>query len=553
MPRLPRFSPRAELPAGTGAPYMDVGSAGAGAAAAARGLAGIGTAAVNISENVARAERYRLRVEEAKRKARADGDTAAILADVEMGIGLLDADLKATTLDPDEHLRRWNEGLDRITTEAHQRVRFPETSQALKTKLPGITGKAVVAGRQRSDALFMDRANADLEYTLDRRKQMAADAPIGNDEQFWHHVNEGAETIGNARTVLGEAKANERARKFWQDVTYERALRHKDTDPDGFLRDVTEGRSNIYSRMDPTARERLVTQARVDVERIQKEEIRLQEKRDKALEDLHNEVKDRVYSDLQRDALAGSVTLKTLDEYQRRRDIDGKQYEHLFKIITGEKKDAPSERPLYDTVALDVHGLRPRTSMRDIDDMVELHRVTGGQRGINLKDGIALKDRLRQTQNTLREQGESEVVRRHAQAEQEIREGLRTRSPLEAIDPKSQNAYRLALAELRARSSLFDGKEDPITVMREILPRYQSMIHGGAKMELEDVRKTLRFRTPVDLENAYKAGRIQKGEYEDQKRRFKDLEQASRDAVQMQERMTSPSGSSGGGGKGWNR
>jgi hypothetical protein len=184
----------------------------------------------------------------------------------------------------------------------------------------------------------------------------------------------------------------------------------------------------------------------------------------------------------------------------------------------------PSDPGVYQRIALDVHSAAPTTKEEQIDTLVG--------RGLSLKDAIALKDRL--VTNRERMASNPALTRRHNQAEQILMAGLTTRSPFEALDPVSQKLKERGLDELTRRSSLFDGNEDPLAVVRDILPHYQKAFEDEAMLEEANIRKLLLYPTPQALEAV--RSQIPPGRYEAQRRLFLDLDKRIQERLSMQDR-----------------
>jgi hypothetical protein len=551
MPRLPRLTPQAALPSSSGSPTIDIGGAGANAATVARaalGLSGaIATTAGHLLAANDRAERHRQTVEAEKRKMASAGETASLVAGVEESVGLLESDLQATVLDPDQYTAALNQGLDRITAQARQSARYPETQQALSTRLPAISSRAVLAGRKRADALFENSETEIMESTLDTAKRLAADAPIGDEETFWRRINYGMDAITARQPMLGHDKAYARAKQFQEEALATRAATHKDTDPAGFLRDIEQGTSKSYQMIDPEKRRQLVAEAQNNVITLAREARIQQEHRDKQLAEIEQKNKAKVYLDLEVRANDRTLPLKELKEYADRREIVAAQYQHLYTTLTAPPKDSPSQRPLLDDFRIDASSSQPQLTEADARRAMELFRITNGAAGLNNKDGVEILQKLVSRNDHLQDKAKAAVKLRHDQAEQELRAAIGVPSIIdEKFDARIHRTWGLFLEELRRASTMFDGTKDPLVALESIKPRAQKAIGEVTKMILKDVVASIppEYHNRVGVENAFQAGRMTEADRKFWHRRIDALEEASKkagDAHMRQQENVNPS------------
>jgi hypothetical protein len=87
----------------------------------------------------------------------------------------------------------------------------------------------------------------------------------------------------------------------------------------------------------------------------------------------------------------------------------------------------------------------------------------------------------------------------------------------EKIEPITAEVYDLAMREFSNRSQALGGKDDPVDLANEIIPKYQDLLLNRQQISAENYQRLLRFKTPQELEAAFRSGRILKGEYESQK------------------------------------
>jgi len=104
----------------------------------------------------------------------------------------------------------------------------------------------------------------------------------------------------------------------------------------------------------------------------------------------------------------------------------------------------------------------------------------------------------------------------HTQAEQLLQARLGITGFMDSLTQMQKRVYGEALDELTARSQYHDGTERPLSVVREIAPRYQSLIREDAQLSIDQKKRLLKYATPQELEAA--RPRLSKPYYESQRR-----------------------------------
>jgi hypothetical protein len=236
------------------------------------------------------------------------------------------------------------------------------------------------------------------------------------------------------------------------------------------------------------------------------------------------EEQDVIVSDLYARAGDKSLTKAEFEQWRVRWRIGREDSAAILNELerVREEKEAPSDPATLNRVTLDVHSQQPQMTEAQIKDL-------RAQVLLNRKDALAAMDRLRETRKALESKGESEGMRRHAQAEQELRAALGIPTLFDKLDPAKEKAWQLALPELRRRSSMYGGKEDPLAVVESIRPRYQKMLGQDAALTEQQTGSLLRFPNPAALDAARKAGQISDGEYTSQREIFLHADRLKRD------------------------
>jgi hypothetical protein len=305
-------------------------------------------------------------------------------------------------------------------------------------------------------------------------------------------------------------------------------------------------KQGVYQFADDADLGRLKNTAVSVIHQRMAEEEKAQKQREKAAEEERKAMVDEYDSR----AAAGTLTLAEVENGRRLRILTGDDYRRVLKSIQ-EPKTGPSDPDLLATYLLDAESATPKYTAAEIDKAY--YAFAAGNPGLNLKDAADIKGKLRARANDQRDKGETDIGRRHTQAEQQLRANLGITGLLEAITQDQKKAYSMALGELTSRSSYFGGKEDPIAIVEEISPRYQSVIRSDFDMSIAKKRRTLSKDDPNEsveanmkrLEKDYQAGKITKQVYENEKRIWLDIDRDTRDLMKGSNATTTAPGLTG--------
>jgi hypothetical protein len=303
------------------------------------------------------------------------------------------------------------------------------------------------------------------------------------------------------------------------------------TDPRAELikMDLKQG---IYQYADDAELNRVRNAAVTAIHQRMAEEEKEQKKREKAAEEDRKALVDEYDSR----AAAGTLTLNEVESARKARILIGEDYRRVLKSIQ-EPKTGPSDPDLLATYLLDAESVSPKHTAAEIDKAY--YAFANGNPGLNLKDAADIKSKLRARADHKLSKGETDIGRRHGQAEQQLRANLGITGLLEAITQDQKKSYSMALGELTRRSSYFDGEEDPIAVVEDISPRYQAVIRSDFDMSVGKKRKTLSNDNPTEsvesnmkrLEKDYKAGKVPKSVYDNDKRIWLEIDRDTRDLM----------------------
>ena len=320
-----------------------------------------------------------------------------------------------------------------------------------------------------------------------------------------------------AAGIFTAEAGNALSTKATKDATVNRFALDVQADPTKTIEDVGLGRG-IYATLDDAERLRLKGVAR---ERIEREISRQQAEEDRATrlnEKAFKAQYEIAISDLASAARNKQLSLGDLETARTTLRMKEEDYTKLWNVIS-ETKEPASNPDLLRRAEIAVRSEQPGITKAQLASWY-------GSGGLNTADYDRLDNKL--TENlrhldVLNERGETRVSADHAQAEQLLRTALQTTSPLEVLNQEGQQAYSLALDELTRRSKRFGGKEDPIPVYRDILPKYQAVLEQAVSGRVSVMRSTLKHRSVTDLRNAYQ-GKAQDQGFFDSLRTLRDIE-----------------------------
>jgi hypothetical protein len=156
-------------------------------------------------------------------------------------------------------------------------------------------------------------------------------------------------------------------------------------------------------------------------------------------------------------------------------------------------------------------------------------------RKLSRQDGEKALDQIRITNRTLKNEAMEETNRRYSDAEKHIREGMGVSGLIlqlqEKIDPTQQGLIARANEELWNRSKGRGGKEDPMAVAREILPKYQKALSGQNLLSIEVCGKIIeidKYPNEDILHTNFVNGKISEQDYYRKARAFKEMREKQR-------------------------
>lgn len=376
------------------------------------------------------------------------------------------------------------------------------------------------ATRKFENELLDQEGRVALQRQLDYERRLAAEMPDPRDQEAAR--GRGLEAIETAKSLglLSPQRAFEQEQVFRKQIRLDKAGQEILSDPAGFLEHIE---TPAYADLTPDEKFTLSRRAEIELNRQDAQRRRLEAEAERLTKKLQDD-NYRGLLNLMAQGVDVSTQLMRMGSPERREiSLEQLSVGLALNMEARMRIDRPSDPNTFQRVGLDVHGTQPTTSEAEIDRLVASSKL-------NLKDGMEFKARL--VINKEKMASNAALTRRHNQAEQILMNGLTTRSPFEALDPVSQKLKTQGLIELTRRSSLFDGNEDPLTVVREILPHLQKAFEDEAMLEETNVRKLLLYPTPQALEAA--KTQIPRGTYEAQRKLFLDLDKRTQERLAIE-------------------
>jgi hypothetical protein len=299
---------------------------------------------------------------------------------------------------------------------------------------------------------------------------------------------------------------------------YENAIR---LDTDSTLAQLEKG-PGANPALNPADIPKLIDKAR----QIQSERWHfaadLEAKTERDTKQLQNEAFAQLFGTIQKNP---GGAMKMLNAARDARQISPENYEMGVRFMNQRIREGRSEamqaqhlaiaeenRRNQETEArLSIYAMTGEMSKEDIINYATAHKLPG--RAIDGAIGKAIAKEHAQ---------QSEYGRAQSQAEQILSKAF-TRGPFDVLEPVTARAYESAMEELTRRSLAHGGKEDPIAVANEIIPKYQQSLAREDEVKIQGFQSRLLYPTPQDLEMARPT--IPNTLYEEQKKLMYDLGQ----------------------------
>jgi hypothetical protein len=274
--------------------------------------------------------------------------------------------------------------------------------------------------------------------------------------------------------------------KFLDTVTYERARRMSDADPEAYAKARSIGAfANLdqvkLDRLDERNDNKRIELLKLQISLSEKEQARLEKETEKERQAQVDEVYSRV--------LSGKLSLAELETLRERRVVTGADYRRMRDEITNPAQG--SDPSVVQSVAIKVYNgqLSPQAIM--------------GMQGMSLSDKVSWASKANTIQNELVSKADTAIGKRFTQAKQLLIESFKTRGILESFDPKGQQIKNQALERLMYDTKPFNPNgEDPLEYTRtKIIPEMTPLLQDRQRQRLsrEDTQHALRYKDVNDV------------------------------------------------------
>lgn len=434
-------------------------------------------------------------------------ETSQLRSQVELESATLLETLRTSEADPDAFLQKYQAGVKETQTRILGQAKYPETKAALAATLPGVLARQQIAAQKASNDLYIERNVAGLQDTLANRKILMSLLDPADESAWIEHYQQGARDIEQATPSIGPKAAGAQRLKWKDTVLEERATAEIRLNPEMDLDQYRPGlQPDTYTQL---LKRKDAAMRAMDLRRTRYEDDldkKLKQEKAALVTEFERRVADAA-TDADRAAILNDLNLR-----QELRQVDDSDYRRLRNDL--DPRNVPSTQRLASIIGLDVTSITPSTTEAQID---RLHATfQAGGEGLNLKDALAFKSRLRETREGLASKERAELRDRHQQAEQELRSilGIRPGIIESALkDDPIARLYGQGLGVLRARSAFYNGKEDPLDVINDLRPQYLQAAGDAGAMKANEILPTLIRPTREVLQQAYAARQISRDLY----------------------------------------
>lgn len=427
---------------------------------------------------------------------------------------------------PDARADMLNQRMRTIINTAAGTLKYPNSAQKFYNKIEPWAANAMVDARydalkQKKDEVF---AGADLENT-----KLANDAVYGPSEMIRSQSQKALERNIDALLARGIYTGPQAAAEKAKHLTnIQKGVAGRDFEIAdlrmGVVEDLVSTKSERFNLIPGPER---LSLAKTMMERLEGEE----RKRDARAKELAEDIREDSKLQMALEAEAGTLTdarLETVARGLRWKDTDLERIKAIMRRDPAEK-EAASTPEILDRVLAATNRLKPTMTRAQIDALHDQFRRTGV--GLNTKDWRAALNEIQGAEKFTYEQGKSDVRYRHAQAEQELDRLLGIPTLFDKLEPAKEQARARGYQELRRRSAAFGGQEDPLRVIEEIAPRLQGSMDVSARGDVTKLRGMAAvqgFQSKDEVESAFRAGKINRGQRDNLMKIFMDVDEIIR-------------------------
>jgi hypothetical protein len=483
-----------------------------------------------IGEEISEAGEYLGRINAAHLKAQDLGKVTAAKGALNEQLGLLYNQITTdASIDPGTYREQFNLGRQAIVDEVGKALPSRLTGQ-WQGAAAGVSGDLAVKIDFEGKKKALDQAGQAFDQVGAQllAQQSAEPDPVRH------------EAIGQELNTLVSQYVDHGIFSQTQAVDHMQKLRYTQLDnqirldPDGMVAMLEQGPAAVPGINPESFAKLLDTGRRVQenqLEAVEKREAKVDRDTKKAQEVTEAEVFGRMrqtsMADLNqlRDSRAispnGYETMVRYKETQRREEAaEGRARAAEGRARAAEGRAQEERRNANEDAKLGIQAAMGNMTKEEIVNYAQANKL--GPRAI---DGAV---------NTAVAREKAELNSTWNQAEGRLKSAF-FKGPFDLLPDAKAHALRNATEELERRSinftSTYGGKEDPLKVVDEIIPKYMSSVAADTTSKLDSLRQRLLFddpTQPMDLENSAKQLEGRRGElpgvmYEEQRRLLQEI------------------------------
>ncbi len=397
------------------------------------------------------------------------------------------------------------------------KIKDQNLNKVLQIKLSDLNFKYYSKARGIDNKYWADTSLGKLYQELDRDQKLAANAST---------PEELAEIGDRGITLIDTAIKSGR-------LPPDDAAKLKISHADKIEAKVKENRLNMARaeiRISPDDAEDIIEKYDIPIDKIEpliKLSTSLIEKREKGIEKGTKDFSGEMRADLTERMRKGEDVIDILYEYgpSNKKMLISNDFEGLIterdKLFgkVGEWKSDPNAEF---EIEKNLYSSNPTITEKQI-----IAKTYEGVGGINKEKMSKYLENLRTWKKGQISEERTIINREYDEAKTHIATGLGISGMIaelyENIDPAQKKALHLAREELWRRSRGGGGKENPMDVAIEILPRYRRVLKDENLISIDNYQKLLMFPSPDSLKRAFKEKRITEGTFQTQQKIFFEL------------------------------
>lgn len=415
------------------------------------------------------------------------------------------------------HYETWKSELDQIQNDILSESPNTRVSKFLTDKFNSERLKGTEKKKLEANQLAYDQGRAEADNEIKKLGELGFVADTSEQYAKVTSLQQAVVNRAESQRLLTHQEAQIKRQQIADNNTEQLIRKDMERDP---LTTAARLRVGVYE-IDPKKAMDYYDTSMSLFQTRETERIRNEEKQEKHIKEqfqIQSERKRQLY---EAQIFSGKSMMPEILQEANNGTMDSKDTSFLFALQTrwdrGELKALKeSDQMVLAQVGEDVYSMQGILTTSDITSMV-------GKK-ITWDDAKPLLNHLVQKQNHLEAEGKSAAMVAHNQAEELIKEALKTKGVNEQIDRVAQALKVDALIELSedSKAIVFKGKrgtQDPLGyAIKSIIPKYQAILIEQKRVTKEAAMLLLKYHDPISLETAWKEGKLSPYEYELQKK-----------------------------------